>query len=39
LLKIGGVVIGNTRRVRLMLSSHYPDQALFLKLAKKRVPG
>ncbi|WP_258364078.1 IS1380 family transposase [Halomonas sp. LBP4] len=39
LLKIGGVVIRNTRRVRLMLSSHYPDQDLFLKLARKLVPG
>nr|MBS0019706.1 IS1380 family transposase [Gammaproteobacteria bacterium] len=39
LLKIGGVVIRNTRRVRLMLSSHYPDQDLFLKLVKKLVPG
>ncbi|SFT94842.1 transposase, partial [Halomonas saccharevitans] len=39
LLKIGGVVIRNTRRVRLMLSSHYPDQDLFLKLIKKLVPG
>jgi hypothetical protein len=34
LLKIDGMVIRNTRRVRLMLSSHYPDQDLFLKLAK-----
>ncbi|MGM0984986.1 MAG: IS1380 family transposase [Pseudomonadota bacterium] len=39
LLKIGGVVIRNTRRVRLMLSSHYPDQGLFLKLVKKLVSG
>ncbi|MDW7748021.1 transposase, partial [Halomonas sp.] len=39
LLKIGGVVTRNTRRVRLMLSSHYPDQDLFLKLIKKLVPG
>ncbi|EWH03931.1 hypothetical protein Q427_00720 [Halomonas sp. BC04] len=39
LLKIGAVAIRNTRRVRLMLSSHYPDQDLFLKLAKKLVPG
>ena len=29
LLKIGAVVIRNTRRVRLMLSSAYPDQDLF----------
>ena len=39
LLKISGVVIRNTRRVRLMLSSHYPDQDLFQKLARKLVPG
>lgn len=35
LLKIGGVVIRNTRHVWLMLSSHYPDQDSFRKL----VPG
>ena len=33
LIKIGGVVIRNTRRVRIMLSSAYPYQALFMKIA------
>lgn len=31
LLKVGGVVIRNTRRVRLMLSSAYPYKASFMK--------
>lgn len=30
LLKIGAVVIRNTRRIRVLLSSACPDQALFL---------
>lgn len=34
LLKIGAVVIRNTRRIRVMLSSACPDQALFRHLAK-----
>ena len=36
LLKIGAVVTRNTRRVRLMLSSAYPNQELF-KLAAHRL--
>ena len=32
LLKIGGVVLRNTRRVRLMLSSAYPYQDLFARI-------
>jgi len=35
LLKIGAVVIRNTRRVRLLLSSSYPMQGLFLKVSKQ----
>jgi hypothetical protein len=34
LLKIGAVVIRNTRRIKLLISSHYPYQALFANLAK-----
>lgn len=34
LLKIGAVVIRNTRRVRVLLSSSCPDQALFLHAAR-----
>jgi hypothetical protein len=33
LFKIGGVVIRNTRRVRIMLSSAYPYQAIFSQAA------
>ena len=29
LLKIGTVIVRNTRRIRLFLSSAYPDQAVF----------
>ena len=33
LLKIGAVVIRNTRRIKLLISSHYPYQDLFKNLA------
>jgi len=33
LLKIGGVIIRNTRRIRLLLSSSYPNQELFEQVA------
>ena len=33
LFKIGGVVLRNTRRVKIMLSSAYPHQALFVHAA------
>lgn len=33
LLKIGAVVIRNTRRIKLMISCHYPYQKLFANLA------
>lgn len=33
LLKIGAVVIRNTRRIKLLISSHYPYQELFKNLA------
>ncbi|MGJ7458826.1 transposase, partial [Halomonas sp. RA08-2] len=39
LLKIGAVITRNTRTIRLMLSSQYPEQDLFLTLASKLVPG
>jgi len=38
LLKVGAVVIRNTRRVRFLLSSSHPDQALFW-LAAKQLAG
>lgn len=39
LLKIGAVVIRNTRRVRLMLSSQYPYQDLFALVVARLQPG
>jgi len=39
LLKIGAVVTRNTRRIKLLMSSSYPDQELYLRIAKKLVPG
>jgi hypothetical protein len=34
LLKIGAIVLRNTRRVRVMLSSAFPHQAIFLAAAR-----
>jgi hypothetical protein len=39
LLKIGAVIIRNTRRVRFMLSSACPYQALFFLVANRLSPG
>ena len=39
LLKIGAVVLRNTRRVRLLLSSGYPYQALFGQVVKALASG
>ena len=39
LLKIGAVIIRNTRRVRLLLSSAYPYQSLFIHVVEQLVPG
>ena len=39
LLKIGAVILRNTRRVRFLLSSAYPDRRLFLHVAAKLAPG
>ena len=39
LLKIGAVIIRNTRRVQFLLASHYPFQDLFVKLAARLIPG
>ena len=39
LFKIGAVVIRNTRRIRLLLSSHYPYQALFYTLCQRLCPS
>ena len=39
LLKIGAVILRNTRRVRFLLSSTYPYQKLFFNVAAKLAPG
>tara|TARA_R110002095_G_scaffold14856_1_gene18688 strand:+ start:1385 stop:1525 length:141 start_codon:yes stop_codon:yes gene_type:complete len=39
LLKIGAVVIRNTPSIKLLMSSSYPDQELYLRIAKKLAPG
>jgi hypothetical protein len=39
LLKIGAVVLRNTRRVRLLLASSYPYQNIFAQVAKVFSPG
>ncbi len=38
LLKIGAVIIKNTRRICFMLSSHYPYQSLFEQVYEKLTP-
>ena len=37
LMKIGAVVVRNTRRIKLFFSSHYPYQALFKKVAHQLI--
>ncbi len=39
LLKIGAVVLRNTRRIRLLLSSSCPHQGLFQTAAARLQPG
>jgi hypothetical protein len=39
LLKIGAVVVRNTRKVRLLLSSSYPYQAIFGQVVKALGSG
>jgi DDE family transposase len=38
LFKIGAVIIRNTRRIRLLLSSHYPYQSLFQSVCQQLCP-
>ena len=38
LLKIGAVILCNTRRIRFLLSSAYPHQRLFLQVAARLAP-
>jgi hypothetical protein len=39
LLKVGAVIIRNTRRVRVLLSGSYPYQSLFTRVAEDLSPG
>ena len=39
LLKVGAVIVRNTRRVRFLLSSSYPAQALFRLVATRLAPS
>ena len=39
LLKLGAVVIRNSRRVRFLLSSSFPYQSIFFQAAARLVPG
>jgi len=39
LLKIGAVILRNTRRIRFLLSSHHPYQDLFFLVAARLSPG
>lgn len=39
LLKIGAVILRNTRRIRFLLSSHYPHQELFKTVTAHLQPG
>lgn len=38
LLKIGAVILRNTRRIRFLLSTHYPYQDLFRQLVQQLAP-
>jgi hypothetical protein len=38
LLKIGAIIIRNTRRIKFLLSSSYPYQDLFYKIYRKLCP-
>ena len=39
LLKVGAIILRNTRRIRFLLSSHYPHQALFKTVTTRLQPG
>lgn len=39
LLKIGAVIVRNTRRIRVLLSSSYPYKDLFARVATSLAPG
>ena len=39
LLKIGAVILRNTRRIRFLLSSAFPCQTIFYTAAERLAPG
>jgi hypothetical protein len=39
LLKIGAVIVRNTRRVRFLMSSHFPNKMLFALVLARLAPG
>lgn len=39
LLKVGAVIMRNTRRIRFLLSSNYPYQSLFIHVATRLESG
>ena len=39
LLKIGAIILSNTRRIRFLMSSSYPYQELFFMVAARLQPG
>ena len=39
LLKVGAIILRNTRRIRFLLSSACPHQRLFLTVAARLAPG
>ncbi|WP_370459580.1 transposase [Desulfopila sp. IMCC35006] len=39
LLKIGAVIIRNTRKIRVLLSDSYPYQEIFAKVAARLASG
>lgn len=39
LIKIGAVILRNTRRIRFLLASHCPYQQLFFHVAARLTPG
>ncbi len=39
LLKVGAVILRNTRRIRFLLSSNYPHQSLFVQVATRIESG
>jgi hypothetical protein len=38
LLKIGAVIIKNTRKIKIMMESHYPYQDIFTSIIQKLMP-